>query len=168
MSSEEFISLLNGKLEGQTMQIIPAYSFHELPPTPFATWSVTDSNFESYTVLDRRETIGTNVQETAKFYKSPVLTIKTYSYDRTGAQEEAQKLYKNIKFGWREAILTAGYGIIEVTNEGESPEKQANGQYLNCYVIKVTIDFENKETRLTPELKKVILTGDVEKTIDII
>lgn len=168
MSSEEFISLLNTKLEGQTMQIIPAYSFKELPPTPFATWGVTGDKEEVVTYLDERDLIETNIQDKANFYESPILTLKSYSYNRSEAKSEAQKLYRNISFVWRDEIIRAGYGIIEISNDGESPEKQDSGQHLRCYVISVTIDYNNEVVRLTPQLEEVIISGDVEKTIPMI
>lgn len=168
MSSEEFISLLNGKLQGLTMQIIPSHSFKKLPPTPFATWNVSEDVEEVMTVLDGRELIGTDIEDKANFYEKPALIIKTYSYIRSEAKSEAQKLYRNIKFAWRDEIIRIGYGIIDISNDGWSQEKLDSGQNLHYYTISVTIDYNNEESRLTPQLEEVIIEGDIDLTIPMI
>ena len=164
MTIENFIALLNTKLEAETLQIIPSHSAKKLPPSPFATYDILEDSDSDEIMLDGREvTPEDKLIEKVCFRDEVELTFKVHSRNKSQALLERDELYKRIVFKWREEIVRSGFGIVEYSKAGPNHQKIEN-KYLYCYMFVVALDFNNEYEREIDKLTTVEITGDIEET----
>ena len=142
MTALEFIDLLNTLInptqdENINMQIIPVYNFDEIPPVPFATYDVYDTDSD-IAREDYKDILENKIIEYATEREEVKIRFKIYSYSHTEAYTEFKKLLFNILFTWRDKIIKSHVSILNHREEGQRTEELEEG-YIYAYSFSLTI-----------------------------
>lgn|GEM_PF-3480306 len=168
MTIDGFIDIINANLTDETLQVIPSNMWKKLPHTPFATYDTLGDPISDEIKIDTRtETEEGKLQEEISFRDEVELTLKVYSTDKEEALEARNSLYRRIVAVWREEINNSGFGLVRYSLKGSNHQKVDN-VYLYCYMLSITIDYNNTVEKEIEKLTTIEITGDIEETETII
>lgn len=165
MDNKGLIKLINNYYKGQTMQVIPAFSFTVAPDYPFATYQTRNSETTDIR-LDGREEREGKLIEKCNVYTKEQLLFKVYNSTDKLAYESCIDLMNTVRFRISHLVRWENYGIIDIGEMRSYHEKLDNG-YIYCYGFTFTIDYNNEVERVLDILETIELTGDVEKIINL-
>lgn len=163
MDNKGFIKLINNYYKGQTMQVIPAFSYTVAPAYPFSTYQTRSSETQDYRLDGREEREGKLVEKCNVYTKEEIL-FKVYNSTEKLAYESCIDLMNTVRFRVADLARWQNYGIINIGEMRSYHEKADNG-YIYCYGFSFTIDYNHEVERIIDILETIELTGDIEKVI---
>lgn len=163
MDNKGFIKLINNYYKGQTMQVIPAFSYTVAPKYPFSTYQTRSSETQDYR-LDRREEKEGKLVEKCNVYTKEELLFKVYNSTEKLAYESCIDLMNTVRFRVSDLARWQNYGIIDI-GEMRSYHERADNGYIYCYGFTFTIDYNHEVERIIDILETIELTGDTEQVI---
>lgn len=163
MDNKGFIKLINNYYKGQTMQVIPAFSYTVAPAYPFSTYQTKSSETQDYRLDGREEREGKLVEKCNVYTKEEIL-FKVYNSTEKLAYESCIDLMNTVRFRVSDLARWQNYGIIDIGEMRSYHEKADNG-YIYCYGFTFAIDYNHEVERIIDILETIELTGDIEKVI---